>query len=63
MEIIKILIDYIESHKDKDDGMRFTQALFNLGIIQTEIVDGKNVIKDNFYEESYDTLERIRKDM
>lgn len=58
-EILRALTSYIEAH----DEIRFGQALVNLGIVQL-IQDPTSFditgAKDPFYEESVDTLKRIR---
>ena len=57
-QIIIRLINYMEKHPDQ----RFTQALQNLGIISgyTDKMLQRFVIDDRFYEESEDTLEKMK---
>lgn len=55
-DILVILSDLIEKCPD----LRFGQILFNTGVI--DHINGENgpIIKDPFYEESLDTLKRIK---
>lgn len=55
-DILVILSDLIEKCPD----LRFGQILFNAGVI--DHINGENgpIIKDPFYEESLDTLKRIK---
>lgn len=58
-KILGILKDYLESNPD----VRFIQALWALGIIDREVIDGSAheiyVPVDRFYEEPNETLKRI----
>lgn len=58
-KILAILSEYVEKYPD----MRFTQALWNLKLIDHEpIIDHKPlIIIDRYYEEPWVTLERIGK--
>lgn len=63
-KILAVLADYIEKHPE----LRFTQILWGLKLIDNETValdefelavKKKICIKDRYYEEPWDTLERI----
>lgn len=58
-KLLKILKDYLEANPD----IRFIQALWNLGIIDRQVIDASgfetSFIVDRFYEEPDKTLERI----
>jgi hypothetical protein len=55
MEIVRLIINYINMNPDQ----RFTQIIQNLDIVE---YDGdSNMLRDNYHEESKDTLERIKK--
>jgi hypothetical protein len=54
MEIVRLIINYINMNPDQ----RFTQIIQNLDIVE---YDGdSNMLRDNYHEESKDTLERIK---
>jgi hypothetical protein len=54
--ILDILKNYIEEYPD----MRFSQALFNLNIIRTEVVDDDEIsIVDDYYLEPWDLLSKM----
>ena len=57
-KIISKIMRYIDKHPDQ----RFIQALQNLGIISgyTDKMLQRFVIDDRFYEESEDTLEKMK---
>ena len=58
-KLLEILEKYLEANPD----IRFIQALWNLGIIDREVIDDSAheilVPTDRFYEEPNDTLRRI----
>lgn len=57
LEILRMLKEYLEIYPD----VRFSQALNNLGIVKSkEGIGGGIYIEDTFYEESKDTLTRIK---
>jgi hypothetical protein len=54
MEIVRLIVNYINTNPDQ----RFTQIIQNLDIVE---YDGdSNMLRDNYHEESKDTLERIK---
>lgn len=54
MEIVRLIVNYINMNPDQ----RFTQIIQNLDIVE---YDGdSNMLRDNYHEESKDTLERIK---
>lgn len=68
-EILRMLEDYLAVNLD----VRFSQALINLGIVKvsssstaqprsvsTNAEYGMLIFEDNFYEESRDTLQRMK---
>ncbi len=65
IEANKKLLKLVEEELCKNPELRFIQALWNLGIIDSieENDNGTNLLEivDRFYEESKDTLKRINK--
>ena len=55
LKILKILEKYFRSVPD----IRFFQALWNFGIIEWEDTS-HYIIKDKHYEESYQTLKKLK---
>lgn len=55
LEIIKELEAYFIKNKD----LRFIQGLWGLGIINR---NKEFIIEDKFYEESHDTLKKLKKE-
>lgn len=54
MEIVRLIVNYINMNPDQ----RFTQIIQNLNIVE---YDGdSDMLRDNYHEESKDTLERIK---
>jgi hypothetical protein len=59
MEIIRLLVNAINMYPD----MRFGQLIQSFDVVKKEETNGKVYISDSFYEESVDTLRRIKKAM
>lgn len=55
MQIIKLLEKYLTENKQQ----RFTQALYNLGVVES--LELGVSFKDNYHEESNTTLEKVQK--
>lgn len=59
-KILTLLKEYLEKYPD----IRFIQALWNLGIIDSEVIDSPGheifVPRDRFYEEPDETYKRIK---
>lgn len=46
---------------ERNPGMRFTQLLINMGIVEEKTVEGKRITECDWNEESVDTLEKVWK--
>lgn len=62
-QLLAILSNYVETYSDA----RFTQILVSLGIneriLDRRDIDCGSIIIDNIYEESVETLERVKKEL
>lgn len=50
------IIDILQKEASENPNLRFTQLLWSLGIFRRSL----NGIEDTFYEESVDTLEKLK---